>query len=211
MIGIKKNKKIKNAKNKGFSLLESILAVFLVAIGLVASLKLLTAGVSQSLKNRDQFTASLLAQEGVELARNMRDNAWVDGDPSTESFHYFPSLDQNKCRTDKNYTGIIDTTTNRCVGAAASYTRLYMNGNYYVDATSGGNETRYYRRIKFAYYSCDASTGVCSSTGQKSGSNQVRVTSLVSWNGAIPVLNESNCNAGNSCAYTQVSLNNWGE
>jgi hypothetical protein len=199
MFKIKKNK-------GGFSLLESILSIFLVSMGLVVSIKLLTLGVSQSMKNRDQFIASLLAQEGVELVRNMRDNTWVDNIPDTGSFYYFPANYRERCITDINNIGIIDSSSGRCGGPDM---QLFLKNGYYVDSINANPKTatKYYRRIKFSY--CNSS-GTC---GLNQGPTiaSVLVTSLVSWNGNAPNADETNCNTATSCAYTQITLNKWGE
>lgn len=191
MFKIKRNK-------KGFSLLESILSVFLVSMGLVVAIKLLTLGVSQSMKNRDQFIASLLAQEGVELVRNIRDNNWVDNDPMTKSFSKYPSTDRIRCIIDKD-----DTDVSGSCGSPDM--QLFLNGGYYVKG-SVGSKTKYFRRIKFDY--CNSSG--CSIT-DRDNADSVLVTSLVSWNGIAPNQDETKCNAANSCAYTQITLNKWGE
>jgi len=193
-------KKIKSKKNflrrKGFSFIESILAVFLVSVGVVAGLKLLTLGLKDSIDSRDQFAASLLAQEGVELVRNIRDNNWVDNNPDTASFNGIDGSTSNGIRKiDYNENTL---TTN---GGA----RLHMVGGFYE--RSGGTGTKFYRRI-YIY----------------NGTDTRIVTSVVIWsagdwpsgfgsNMSDPSNDNTlkNCNTSTKCAYTQIILNKWGE
>lgn len=176
---------------KGFSFIESMLSVFLVSVGLIVSVKLLTAGLAQSFNSRDQFVASLLAQEGAELVRNIRDNNWVDNNPTTGSFGKLPTIDSDSCRIDKND---MDISSGSCGGAVNM--QLFLSGGYYVNQGGAGTATKYFRRIKFDY-------DITSPT--------VLVTSLVSWDGAAPAVAETSCNTANKCAYTQITLNKWGE
>ena len=73
---------------KGFSLMEALLATFLLSVGIVAVLSLMASSLRSSMVARDQEIATLLAQEGVELVRNVRDNNWADGN---DSFNNLPS------------------------------------------------------------------------------------------------------------------------
>lgn len=66
---------------KGFTLLETIVAVGVLAIGIVASLTLVSKSVQTVRMSQNRLIASYLAQEGVELVRNIRDGNWNNGDP----------------------------------------------------------------------------------------------------------------------------------
>lgn len=59
---------------KGFSLIEVMIAVFVITVGIIGIYALVPRIVSIVFNNRDRFIASQLAREGVELVRNMRDN-----------------------------------------------------------------------------------------------------------------------------------------
>jgi hypothetical protein len=64
---------------KGFSLLETIIAIFILSVGIIgiASLINRTAALGTVVKN--QLIASHLAQEGIELMHNLRNTNWVQG------------------------------------------------------------------------------------------------------------------------------------
>lgn len=88
-------------KQKGFTIVEMVIAVFLLAIAIIgiysafSTIFILTSNIS------DRFTAVYLAQEGVEIVRNIRDNNWIDK-YLTESGEWTDGLlgCQNGCEAD---------------------------------------------------------------------------------------------------------------
>jgi len=204
-----KTNKNKKSKEKGFSILESVLSVFLVALGLVAALSLLTAGLSQSLKNRDQFIASLLTQEGVEIVRNIRDNNWIDEGPETSSFSGFPGHLKNITEMDDCIVDPIE----RMIHEPSINKNLYFYDEYYrikiSSATPESDKTKFGRKLIFKYFCCSES--VCEPCSIPEGANLAVVTSMVIWNkeGKFPEMGD--CNTETECAYTQINLNSWGE
>src|SRR3990172_140667 len=60
----------------GFTIIEVIIAISLVNIGLLAISSLVIQNIQTQDINREYIIASMLAQEGLELARNIRDNNW---------------------------------------------------------------------------------------------------------------------------------------
>lgn len=77
-------KEIKST-HKGFTLLETLVAVALLSISLAAPITVATQGLSSAFFAKDQVTAFYLAQEAVEYVRSVRDEnflksqAWLTG------------------------------------------------------------------------------------------------------------------------------------
>jgi Tfp pilus assembly protein PilV len=173
---------IKNKKLKAFSFVEVMISVFLLSIGMVAIITLMSGSLRDSLDSRNQIIASGLAQEGTELARNMRDSSWLSNSPSTgHSFDNIPT--GNTCRADKNSTAIT---------CGNPYALLFDGSGYYTH--TGTTPTKFQRRLIV----------------QDSGSSKI-VTSLVSWNNASPPNDPTNCNTSNQCAFAQINLTTYGE
>lgn len=61
-------------RSKGFSIVETIVAIAILAVAIVGPLSLAQRGLNASLYARDQVTAFYLAQEAIEYVRNVRDN-----------------------------------------------------------------------------------------------------------------------------------------
>ncbi|MBT3349479.1 type II secretion system protein [bacterium] len=63
-------------KNPGYALLEVIVSIVILSATLSATVGLMWVTSSASERNRDQITAMYLAQECLEVSRNVRDSAW---------------------------------------------------------------------------------------------------------------------------------------
>ena len=68
-----KNLKIKN-RNRGFSLLETTVAVAILVAAVIGPLTLASSSIKASSQAKNNLVAAGLAQEGVELMRNFRAN-----------------------------------------------------------------------------------------------------------------------------------------
>lgn len=63
----------------GFSILEVIIAILIISIGMIGVLSLITQNIQAQDISKNDLIASQLAQEGLELARNIRDENWLAG------------------------------------------------------------------------------------------------------------------------------------
>lgn len=177
-------------KSKAFSLVEVMTSVFLVSVGLLASLSLLTKGLNETIGSRDQIIASLLAQEGVELVRSIRDNNWANGVSTFEGIE-----DSDDQRIDYEEGSLSS------VGDEEDFKLKRNNKGFYQYAD--GDSTKFSRRI------------IISSNGDNE-----EVISMVVWNGREENifkdasedsdLDEDNCNTVNECAYEKDILTKWG-
>ena len=70
----------KIVKNKsGFSVIEAVVATYMVSLALVGVLTLVAQNLKVKQINTNMMVASMLAQEGIELVRNIRDTNWLKG------------------------------------------------------------------------------------------------------------------------------------
>jgi prepilin-type N-terminal cleavage/methylation domain-containing protein len=124
-----KNNLEKNRK-KGFSLVEVMLAVFILVVALVVFIQVIAKSIDHSSESRDTIIASGLAQEGVELVKNIRDNNFLGGNGNI-----FAELGATE-------NCAIDYDKDSCSG---SDTKLYFaDGLYNIN---GGTETKFSRQI----------------------------------------------------------------
>ena len=63
----------KQAQTAGFSLVEALVAIAILLIAIVGPMTIAARGLQSAFFAREQMRASLLAQEGVELVRRIRD------------------------------------------------------------------------------------------------------------------------------------------
>lgn len=90
---LRKQKNIKNSENfeyknlvGGFTLVETLVAIAIFATSIVGLISITARGVNDNVFVKNKLTASYLAQEGVELVRNMRDTSLLPSsleDPAT--------------------------------------------------------------------------------------------------------------------------------
>lgn len=70
------------AEKKGFTLLEVIIAIFIITTGIVGVLGLISQTITVTNISSQRLIAAYLAQEGVEIVRNIRDTNWLEEAPS---------------------------------------------------------------------------------------------------------------------------------
>lgn len=64
-------------KRAGFTLLETLVALFIIGITLSGIFSVIIYNLNNASYIKNSFVASGLAQEGIELIRNYRDNDWL--------------------------------------------------------------------------------------------------------------------------------------
>lgn len=71
-------------KNKGFTIIELSVAIFILSISIIGAYNAFTTMDKLTSNSSDRFVAAYLAQEGLEIIRNIRDSNWLrmDTDPS---------------------------------------------------------------------------------------------------------------------------------
>jgi Tfp pilus assembly protein PilV len=183
-------KKINN-KEKGFSLGEVLLSVFILGVVMVTIMMVFSNSLRELMDERDNIIAIMLAQEGVELARNIRDNNWADrsgpGDTAPADFDNFHNTDNDSCRVD------IDATNITSCGNSTNHKQLYLNGNNFYIHDGSGTATEFKRQINLDY----------------DGDNLI-VTSYVTWNNASLPTSKINCTVSSKCVFSETTLSKWG-
>ena len=114
-----------------FSLIEVMFSIVLVSTGMLSVIALAGSSMLASADARNQLIAVELAQEGVELVRNIRDNNWQK---SLASFNGID--DNNNCRIDKDSTAVV----------CGSDTSLYTKNGFYVHSSTGVG-TKFRRKL----------------------------------------------------------------
>ncbi len=69
-------KKNSNFK-KGFTLVETLIAISIFTLSITAMMSVLSSGISNTNIAKKKIIATYLAQEGIEYVRNMRDSAVI--------------------------------------------------------------------------------------------------------------------------------------
>ena len=191
--------KIKTRTLKGFSLGEVLLSAFVLTAGLLAITALISSSLRSSLGIGDSIIAVGLSQEGIELVRNARDNAWASG--SADGFTKFSSHKHCRINYNSNPLSALDCNndSSRPSVQPGRY-RLQYTGGLYSHPIIAPSSARFSRYIYIDY-----------NAGQKTA----LVKSFVYWGwGATVPANIENgissaCTIQNKCVFTEVFLTNW--
>ncbi len=164
--------------SRGFTLVETMVAISIVAISIVGPLFALQKGVTASYTARDRLIASALAQEGLEYVHAIRDSNYLFAvaNPSIPR-NFLWRLDGSTSNgvTSPNCTAgaacivdMVNDTVSACA-TPTTCTPLYLSTvtNQYNTQTASGNNiaTRFTRSVKLSIVNV----------------REVTVTSTVTW------------------------------
>lgn len=76
---------VSSFKKKGFTFIEVIIAIFVMATGIVGSLLAVQYAISSTTQSYSRLTAAYLAQEGIEIVRAARDGNWLEQRTATDT------------------------------------------------------------------------------------------------------------------------------
>lgn len=77
-MGIKTYKKNRIQTERGFTLLETMVAIFILTISITGPMVFAQSGLRTAFLARDQITAFFLAQDAIETIKNIRDTNGLD-------------------------------------------------------------------------------------------------------------------------------------
>lgn len=197
----KQKSKNKIVIKKGFSIGEVLLALFVLAFGIMISVYLMAGSMQDTMRSRDLLVAAMLSQEGTELMRNIRDNNVTeknfDTDERLDPFFGFPN-GNGECSVDYEYDtdspndGSFQENALDCLSASYElYFRKGDGGELFYSHNSG-ELTKFKRKI------------IVSDEGEgKKG-----IVSMVIWNREdFPDLED--CFIGQNCTYSETILTAW--
>lgn len=137
-------------KNRGFTLIELSVSIFLLTVGVVSAFAVLQKVLFYTSTVTDQLIASYLAQEGTELVRNIRDDNYHSPGPD-ETYKYrldgCESSDVVGCQIDYNDVNLVAYTGQKL--------KIGDSGFYSYDL-GGGSESKFKRRIYVDLISLDS-------------------------------------------------------
>lgn len=134
---------MKPFNHNGFTIIEVIVAIFLLAVGAGGVYTLINQSLNSMSVLRSHLIASYLAQEGIEVVRNIRDTNWIKG-----SFWTSGIETAQDCG--------VDYTSNSCQTLQADQVLSIGSNGFYSYAV--GTDTIFKRKItlrKRSIYSAD--------------------------------------------------------
>jgi prepilin-type N-terminal cleavage/methylation domain-containing protein len=157
--------------NRGFTLIETLAAILLISVAIVAPMALTVQSIEGAYYARDQITASNLAQEGLEAVRSVRDANILNialGNPGYTLFQGIPTTHPFEVDGTQIQPAnvIIDCFPTNTCGPLATNGVLYG----YSSDTGFAKPTNFTRTLTASIIWSDPS-----------GAQEIEVTSTVSW------------------------------
>lgn len=171
--------KHKYSAKSGFSILETMVASFVLIVGVVVGLELFAPIIIESGQSRDRIVATALAQEGVELVKNVRDNNMV-----TVGTNAFAGLGTATRCIDKNSNGVAGCVANG---------QLNISNDWYVH--TGGAPSNFKRKVRL------------NQSGDSLTITSYAVWADGSFPSSID--NPTACTIANKCVFTRTILTAW--
>ncbi|MBI1866555.1 MAG: GIY-YIG nuclease family protein [Candidatus Staskawiczbacteria bacterium] len=148
----------------GFTLIELVISIFILAFAIIGVYNSFSTIVILTTGSTSRFTAVYLAQEGIEIVRNMRDSNWLNGQDWKTGF----SGCESGCEADyktgtSSGLGLIPWTSD------GNYLNIKGNNFYSYDNCGGDNfcPTKFKRKITI--------------TPDPLNQNVLKVSALVIW------------------------------
>jgi Tfp pilus assembly protein PilV len=151
------NKIVNNKKDRlltGFTIIELIITIFILSIAVIGIFGAFSIMVVLTSNISDRLTASYLAQEGVEIIRNIRDSNWLKMDENPDLFNLDDEIEKcydSGCQVD--YKTFSDTSP------VMAYSGSYLNiekknseeeniqENSFFYGYGSGEKTKFKRKI----------------------------------------------------------------
>jgi len=206
-------------KQGGQTLIETVVAIFIMVMGVTSALGLAIYSLNASTNVSKQIIAIGLAREGIEAIKNMRDTNWLRDTLASDCYDYISGADTQYCykkwlnpsggtnydleppSDEKNYTITYDLNNelmwdlsnplndNKVSNFALSFDPSASSGLYFPN-TSGSSD--YYRKITITK---DSSAFPYNVGGASNEYPLLKVTSRVWWKGKGCPVRAGNDNA----------------
>ena len=135
-----KNIKTKRVTNKGFTIIETLVAITILMISIAGPLTIAEKGLSAAVNTRDQITASYLGQDLMEYIKNVRDADLLNGN-NIFSTHLATCVGPTSyCNIDT----VVDVPTSpSMIPCASTDCYMYLDSNgFYRSTSNGGANTK---------------------------------------------------------------------
>ena len=137
-------------KQKGFTIIEVLISLFIIVIGVIGSSIVIQDIFVNTFTASHKLTAAYLAKEGLEIVRNIRDTNWLKGEnydiglvqSSPPSFHGCDPAISRYCEAD-----LRDTSLNS-INASSHPNPTFLKLSNHFEYSSFGNQTIFTRKIE---------------------------------------------------------------
>lgn len=128
---------------KGFTLIEVILAICILTIAVGGSFTLIQQTLASVSLNQSKLIASYLTQEGIEIVRNIRDTNWLKIHQGVPDVFWDDGIVENNCLEADYISEFLSLCGFDPEGELGRY--LKIDGDFYNYTT--GEPTKFKRKI----------------------------------------------------------------
>lgn len=167
----KKNRNDSLKFTTGFTLVETLIALFIFSISILTVMTVLSKGIGDTLYVKNKIIAEYLAQEGIEYFRNMRDTYMISNPNKNAGWNEFttkvlPCSGGCTFNSDEgSFNGDIKLVNPESCNGISCSPLLYQTSTG-VYGLLGGSETTFLREIR---------------TEDDGSGNGLKITSKVTW------------------------------
>jgi len=143
-------------KQKGQTLVEGIVAIFIIIVGIVSALILAMSAFSGSLESEGQVKATNFAREALEVVRNVRDSNFLSRVDTGANFddglsYFYTKADFNEITNQWTVVQLDNGTNFDPLNCSPSTCQLYYHPSTGVFSHNSANglATDYYRVLRF--------------------------------------------------------------
>ncbi len=136
-------------KMHGFTLLEMLFALIIFSFALVSLMGIAGKGVVATMNAKENLTAQYLAEEILEVARNMRDSSWKSMDPNEilNTWNFLrEQCGENGCVISSDQVSLEPCSSSS--GQCGSLDGNLMNFSQKIIITPSGDDTDQYVQLK---------------------------------------------------------------
>lgn len=156
---------------RGFTLIETLVAITILTLSIVAPMSVATQSLSSSYYARDQVTAFHLAQEAIESVRSLRDNN-ILRNARGEEVDILEGIPENPFIIDTRDNSVDESA---CVSGCPP---LETDGTFYGYGGSGWEPTRFTRTVDAEFVDAPDEMRIDVTVSWQTGSFQPRTFSI---------------------------------
>ena len=190
----------------GFTIIELVISIFILSIAIIGIFNAFSMMVVLTSNTEDRLTAAYLAQEGMEVIRNIRDSNWLNADANTNPDTIVPWDDGlSECEQSTGCEVDYKTTGPDSLGFNLNPVRPWAEDYLKIDPINGfyncntGTTTKFKRKIKIQTASLPPYV--------------MKVLVQVSWDEKANILDSTGHLAGDcgqsNCIQVEDTLYNW--
>lgn len=182
---------------KGFSLMEVMIALFVLVVGVLTTITLTVNSITQTTDSRDSLVAAALVQEGTELARSVRDENATQKyyNDSLQLFRHFKY--NRRCALDYVEVNAMRPSNDpfSCGGGGGDGRfDLYLDTDDRYSHNASAAKTEFSRSLFFRRIAPE---------------KEIEVISTVTWNNEDLPSPSQSCSLANSCVRNTSTLTSW--